>query len=247
MGVSLSELAAVAAIYVLAGSVKGAIGLGLPTVSMALLGIWLPVEQAAAILILPAFLTNVWQSLAGSALRTLLIRLWPMLICLVLGTLLTAGIMTAGNNALNGAFLGAILAIYAGLVLAGFRFTVSRKAEPVLGSVTGLATGLISGATGIFVVPVAPYLEAMNLGKDELVQAIGITALIATSALALGLGLNGSLEVEVVVPGSIAVVAAFAGMFLGRVLRARLSVELFRRWVLVGLMLLGAAMIIRAL
>ena len=87
----------------------------------------------------------------------------------------------------------------------------------------------------------------MNLGKDELVQAIGITALIATSALALGLGLNGSLEVEVVVPGSIAVVAAFAGMFLGRVLRARLSVELFRRWVLVGLMLLGAAMIIRAL
>ena len=87
----------------------------------------------------------------------------------------------------------------------------------------------------------------MNLGKDELVQAIGITALIATSALALGLGLNGSLEVEVVVLGSIAVVAAFAGMFLGRVLRARLSVELFRRWVLVGLMLLGAAMIIRAL
>ena len=192
MEFSLSELAAVAAIYVLAGSVKGTIGLGLPTVSMALLGIWLPVEQAAAILILPAFLTNVWQSLAGRALRTLLIRLWPMLICLVLGTLLTAGILAAGNNALNGAFLGAILAIYAGLVLGGGRFTVSRKAEPVLGSVTGLATGLISGATGIFVVPVAPYLEAMNLGKDELVQAIGITALIATLALALGPALGTS-------------------------------------------------------
>ena len=69
MELGVSELAAVAAIYVLAGSVKGAIGLGLPTVSMALLGIWLPVEQAAAILILPAFLTNVWQSLAGGALR----------------------------------------------------------------------------------------------------------------------------------------------------------------------------------
>jgi uncharacterized membrane protein YfcA len=139
MEFSPSELVAVAAIYVLAGSVKGAIGLGLPTVSMGLLGIWLPVEQAAAILILPAFLTNVWQSLA-----------------------------------------------------------------------------------------------------------IGITALIATSALALGLGLNGSLEAEVVVPGLIAVVAAFAGMFLGQAVRTKLSVELFRRWVLIALMMLGAAMIIRA-
>ncbi len=246
MEFSPSELVAVAAIYVLAGSVKGAIGLGLPTVSMGLLGIWLPVEQAAAILILPAFLTNVWQSLAGGALISLLSRLWPMLICLVVGTLLTAGIMTGGNSALNGAFLGAILALYAGLVLAGYRFTVAQKSEPALGSAAGLTTGLISGATGIFVVPVAPYLEAMKLGKNELVQAIGITALIATSALALGLGLNGSLEAEVVVPGSIAVVAAFAGMFLGQAVRTKLSVELFRRWVLIALMMLGAAMIIRA-
>lgn len=246
MEFSPSELVAVAAIYVLAGSVKGAIGLGLPTVSMGLLGIWLPVEQAAAILILPAFLTNVWQSLAGGALISLLSRLWPMLICLVVGTLLTAGIMTGGNSALNGAFLGAILALYAGLVLAGCRFTVAQKSELALGSAAGLTTGLISGATGIFVVPVAPYLEAMKLGKNELVQAIGITALIATSALALGLGLNDSLQVEVVVPGSIAVVAAFAGMFLGQAVRAKLSVELFRRWVLIALMMLGAAMIIRA-
>ena len=133
MEFSPSELAAVAAIYVLAGSVKGAIGLGLPTVSMGLLGIWLPVEQAAAILIMPAILTNIWQSFAGGALISLLTRLWPMFLCLVLGTILTAGIMTGGDNALNGAFLGAILAIYAGLVLAGYRMTVSLKAELVLG------------------------------------------------------------------------------------------------------------------
>ncbi|MDC0034012.1 hypothetical protein OAJ57_05600 [Alphaproteobacteria bacterium] len=60
MGLEPVELAAIAAVYVLAGAVKGAIGLGLPTVSMAMLGIWLPVEQAAAILVLPAFLTNIW-------------------------------------------------------------------------------------------------------------------------------------------------------------------------------------------
>ena len=39
MGLEPVELAAIAAVYVLAGAVKGAIGLGLPTVSMAMLGI----------------------------------------------------------------------------------------------------------------------------------------------------------------------------------------------------------------
>lgn len=246
MDFSVPELAAVAAIYVLAGAVKGAIGLGLPTVSMALLSIWLPVEQAAAILVLPAFLTNVWQSLAGGALKALLIRLWPLLVCLVVGTLMTASIMTSGNNALSGAFLGAILAAYAGLVLAGYQFTVSKHAEPILGPAAGLTTGLISGATGIFVVPVAPYLQALNLGKDELVQAIGMAALTASTALALGLGLNGSLEINVVTPGAIATVAAFGGMFLGQALRDRVSVDVFRRWVLIGLIALGVAMIVRA-
>lgn len=247
MEFDLSELAAVAAIYVLAGSVKGAIGLGLPTVSMALMSIWLPVEQAAAILVIPAFLTNIWQSLVGGALMSLLSRLWPMLVCLVLGTVITAGVITSGNTALTGAFLGAILAVYAGLALAGYQFTVSPKAEPLLGPAAGLTTGLISGATGIFVVPVAPYVQALNLGKDELVQAIGITALVASSALALGLGLHGSLEPKVALPGLVAVVAAFIGMFAGQALRARVPVDVFRRWILVGLVALGGAMIVRAL
>jgi uncharacterized membrane protein YfcA len=247
MELELPELVAVAAIYLLAGAVKGAIGLGLPTVSMALLGLWLPVEQAAAILILPAILTNIWQSLVGGALILLLRRLWPMLGCLVVGTVITAGIITSGNSALTGAFLGTILAVYAGLALAGYQFTVRPTAEPVLGPAAGLTTGLISGATGIFVVPVAPYLQALNLGKNELVQAIGITALIATSALGLGLGLHGGLKSSAVIPGFVGVLAAFAGMSAGQALRARVPVDVFRRWILIGLAALGGAMIVRAL
>ena len=247
MGLEPFELAAIAAVYVLAGAVKGAIGLGLPTVSMAMLGIWLPVEQAAAILVLPAFLTNIWQSLAGGALLSLLLRLWPMLVGLVAGTALTVGIMTGGNATLTGAFLGAILTIYAGLSLVGFNITVPRRAEPVLGPAAGMTTGLITGVTGIFVIPAAPYVQALALGKDEFVQAIGIIALIASAALALGLGVNDSLGPDVAIPGSVAVVAAFGGMSMGQAIRARLSVEVFRYWILIGLAALGGMMVVRAI
>ena len=247
MGLESVELAAIAAVYMLAGAVKGAIGLGLPTVSMAMLGVWLPVEQAAAILVLPTFFTNIWQSLAGGTLLSLLVRLWPMLVCLVAGTVLTVGIMTGVNSALAGAFLGAILTIYAGLSLVGFNITIPRRAEPVLGPAAGMTTGLITGVTGIFVIPAAPYVQALALGKDEFVQAIGIIALIASAALALGLGVNDSLEPDVAIPGSVAVVAAFGGMSMGQAIRARLSVEVFRYWILIGLAALGGMMVLRAI
>jgi hypothetical protein len=178
---------------------------------------------------------------------SLLARLWPMLICLVAGTVLATGIMTGGDNALTGGFLGAILAVYAALALAGYQFTVPPRAEPVLGPAAGLMTGLITGATGIFVIPSAPYLQALALGKNELVQALGMIALIASAALALGLGLGGRLGSSVAIPGSIAVAAAFGGMSVGQALRARVSVEIFRRWLLIGLVALGGAMIVRAL
>ena len=60
----------IAAVFVLAGLVKGTIGLGLPTISMGLLALVMPPIEAAAILILPSFLTNVWQMVAGSSLKS---------------------------------------------------------------------------------------------------------------------------------------------------------------------------------
>jgi len=105
--------------------------------------------------------------------------------------------------------------------------------------------GLINGATGIFVVPGVPYVQALNLGTDELVQALAISAFVSTLALALGLGLNNGLGGAIVAPAMIALVAAFVGMAIGKALRSRLSVAAFRRWVFVGLLLLGGSMVAR--
>ena len=58
-------LAAVAGAYLLAGFVKGVIGMGLPTVSIGLLGLLLTPAQAAAILVVPSLATNIWQFAAG--------------------------------------------------------------------------------------------------------------------------------------------------------------------------------------
>ena len=81
----------IAAVFLIAGFFKGAIGLGLPTISMGFLAVALPPVDAAAILILPALLTNVWQMVAGPSLRPILGRLWPMMVAVCVGTWAGAG------------------------------------------------------------------------------------------------------------------------------------------------------------
>ena len=71
--------------------------------------------------------------------------------------------------------------------------------------------------------------------------------LVSSVGLAIGLGAKGSLPVSVVVPGIIGTVMAILGMIAGRKIRNRLSLEVFRRWVLSALVVLGLVMVVRAL
>jgi uncharacterized membrane protein YfcA len=245
MNLDWFELALVVVVFMVAGLVKGVIGVGLPTIAMGLLGALMAPSQAAAILIVPALLTNVWQMWDGPALMILLRRMWPMLICALLGTLPAAGILTEANARLTTGLLGAVLMAYALTGLLGVHFKVSRRAEPALGPLMGLTTGLINGATGVFVIPGVPYIQALDLGRDELVQALAISAFVSSVALALGLGFNHGLGGAIAVPAVVALMAAFAGMAIGKALRSKLSVTVFRKSVLVGLLALGGSMVAR--
>ena len=166
-GYEIWALCAVACVFLAGGVVKGGIGLGLPTVSIGLMAIWMPVEQAAGILILPVILTNIWQVLAGTALKLVLIRLWTMLVAMMIGSAAAAILIASANQALAAGLLGTMLIIYAALALSGARFSVPVRMEGVWNPVIGLATGLISGATAIFVIPAVPYLQSLHFASGR--------------------------------------------------------------------------------
>ena len=76
----LPALLAIAGTFLLAGTVKGVIGLGLPTVSLALLTVALDLPSAMALLLVPSFVTNLWQSLVGGNAKAIVLRIWPFLV-----------------------------------------------------------------------------------------------------------------------------------------------------------------------
>jgi uncharacterized membrane protein YfcA len=244
---SEAEWVFVAVVFVLAGFSKGVIGLGLPTIAMGLLALVMPPAQAAAILMLPSFVTNIWQMLAGPFLRPLLCALSPMLLGVCAGTWAAAGLMTGAYARYGTVALGVALMLYALCGLASLRIRSRPSLEPWLGGAVGAVTGVITAATGVFVIPAVPYLSARGLEKEALVQALGLSFLVSTLALSVNLARAGALGVALAGPSLLALAAAGIGMGLGQALRRRLSAAAFRRWFFAGLLALGAWLVLRAL
>jgi uncharacterized protein len=229
----------IACTFLLAGFVKGVIGLGLPTVSMGLLAVTMPPAQALAIVIVPAVVTNIWQTFVGPYLRDIIRRLWPLMIGTALGIWLNAGSLTGPYTRYGAIALGLLLVIYAMIGLNKFSFSVARRDEKWIGGIVGVATGVISAATGVQVIPSMPFMQAIGMEKDELVQALGVFFTVATLGLTINLTASGLLTAATALPGAVAMACSFAGMFIGQAVRDRMPAEAFRRWFLIAMIFLG--------
>ena len=233
-------LAAVVAVFVLAGVVKGVVGLGLPTISMALLALVMAPAQAAALLIVPSLITNLWQALPWATLRAVLRRIAGMQAGVCAGTVAGALWLGPPSGAWADICLGLALVAYAAWGLFGSPPTVPSRHEQWLGIAVGAVTGVITAATGVFVIPAVPYLQALKLDKDALIQAMGISFTVSTVALAAGLWLNGGYTTGAASASMLMLLPALAGMALGQRLRDRLSPRTFKLCFMVSLALLGA-------
>lgn len=247
MDQNIPLLAAVTATFFAAGIVKGVTGMGLPTVAMGVLGAFLSPLAAASLLLAPSFVTNVWQLLTGPHFGALVRRLWPMMLTIVIGTVLGSALLTGGDTQTTTTALGIALVLYAAATLLARPLRVPERLERFASPVVGFVTGLVTGGTGVFVIPAVPYLQSLGLDKDDLIQALGLSFTVSTIALAVGLGWNGGIASEGWHASVLAVIPALVGMQVGRLIRTRISPLVFRRVFLIFLLLLGLEMASRSL
>jgi uncharacterized protein len=236
---TVSLLIFIAAVFILAGFVKGVIGLGLPTVGMGLLAVAMPPAHALAIVVVPAILTNIWQTFAGPYFLGIVRRLWPLLLGLAVGIWLSGDMMTGPYARYGAVLIGVLLVLYAIVTLRRFTLTVRPQDEKWIGGIIGVTTGLISGATGVQVVPSMPFFQALGMKKDELIQALGVFFTVATLVQAFNLSAAGIFDSSTALPGVVALACSFTGMAIGQAVRTRLEPEAFRRWFLISMMVLG--------
>ncbi|MEM7430198.1 MAG: sulfite exporter TauE/SafE family protein [Pseudomonadota bacterium] len=235
----LAFLVIAAATFLLAGTVKGVIGLGLPTVCLGLLTVAADLTTAMALLLVPSFVTNLWQACVGGFGIALIKRLWPFFLAATLAVFIGGQALDAAHLDTLSAILGCLLVAYSVLGLAGARMSLAGRAEFWGGLVFGKINGIFTGLTGSFVVPGVFYLQSIGLQRDQLIQAMGILFTLSTAALAVSLQRNDLLSSELGMMSLAGLIPAAAGMVLGQKVRRQLSEPVFRKVFFAALFLLG--------
>ncbi|HUS95809.1 MAG TPA: sulfite exporter TauE/SafE family protein [Hyphomicrobiaceae bacterium] len=239
-------VAIVAVAFLVAGFVKGVVGLGLPVISIAILSATVGLKAAVALFLVPAMVTNIWQALTGGNLFTLVRRLWPLLITAIGGIWIGVKILVAADVNLIATALGVVLVVYALLGLFQARMPKPGSWEPWLTPVIGAMGGVMFGMMGNFMVPGVLYIQSLGLPRDMFVQALGLTFLIISSTLAIVLSRHALMPIETAMLSAGALIPTMVGMFLGQKIRRLLSEAQFARVVFVAIGLSGVYMIVRA-
>ena len=237
--IDTSVVLIVVATFLLAGCVKGVIGLGLPTVSLALLTVSVGFPEAMNLLLVPSLITNIWQAAVGGNGRVIVRRIWPFLVMATAAIWLGSHVLTRVDLSVLSGLLGLLLVVYAVVSMAGYKITINARQEVWAGPLFGIMNGFLTGMTGSFVVPGVLYLQALGLTRDMLIQAMGMLFTASTLALAFALQQSELLNTDLSVLSTAALIPALIGMIFGQRIRKKLPEDTFRRVFFIALLILG--------
>ncbi len=235
-----------AAAFLVAGCVKGVVGLGLPLTALAILTNVVGIREAIPLIVVPVMVTNLWQVLQGSALRALLGRFRTLNLALAVGVWAGTVLLFEIDQRLVGAALGALVIAYSLFNLFAIRIRVPARHEPVLSPGVGLCAGLLTGLTGSVGMPIAIYFQAIGLDRETFVQAVSASFLLTSFFWAAALIDQGALDRDAALVGAAALAPSLAGMWAGQRIRHLLSPTLFSRGVFLFLIVVGANLVRKA-
>lgn len=237
-------LSFIAVVFLLAGLVKGMIGLDLPAVSMGLLTMMISPFQAASLLIVPSMVTNIWQLFAEGQVLRVLQRFWSLLLGIIIGSIWSIFPRLGQTDFNSEALLGGMLLLYGLYGLAAKQIPNLSRYAAVLSPLMGYLGGALTVATGVVVIPVVPYLQSLHLQRDDLVQSLGMAFTVSTACLAIFLQQNPVDHLPIDYAWSVmALIPALLGMWLGTRIRYRIAEQKFRKVFFLGLVMLGGYML----
>jgi len=240
-------LALIAITFVAAGFVKGVIGLGLPTVTLAVFVLPLGLKTSLAILVIPLVVTNLWQALTGPYLKQIIARFWPFLLTAIIGVWIGIQVLATVRSDYLVAMLGVVLILNSLISFTRFRVPApAPERETAWSIICSAFGGLMFGMTGNFIVPGVLFLQALGMHRDMLVQALGATFVIISTTLAVSLTSRSLMTAELTAVSIACLAPAFFGLWLGTRYRSSISEEQFRRLFFIALLIIGSSLLFGA-
>ncbi|MDP6788100.1 MAG: sulfite exporter TauE/SafE family protein [Rhodospirillales bacterium] len=246
-GLGLETLSLVFALLALGGAVKGVTGIGLPLVAVTGVASVTDVQTGVATIVVPIVASNLWQALRAGWPGVTLRRFWPVVVPLILGLWWSSGMVATSDARTLYLVLGTTVVVFSTVFAISPRLRVPRRAERWSGGVIGAVAGVIGGFTTVFGPPISMYLLALDLKKEEFIQAVGILFFSGALPMMIFYWIHGVIGPDNIGWSVLACVPVFLGLAIGQWVRGRVDQDTFRKVLLAMLFVVGLNLLRRAL
>lgn len=236
-----------AAVFILAGTIKGIGGIGLPTASISILSQFYDPYSAIALVIFPMLFSNIWQMYQSGDMLRIFMTFWPFGLMLMIFILIF--------SSLSASIPVKALMIILGAVIIMFSFSSLLIHPPKLPSrydkpaqiIAGTIAGIMGGLTAIWSAPLVIYLVSRRVDKDDFVRATGLLVTMGTLPLCIGYWANGLLTGSLAGISIMMIIPTIIGFNLGARIREKIEPAIFQKTVLIMFLLMGLNLIRKAL
>lgn len=243
---TLYSILACAGALLAGGWIKGMLGVGLPMVAIPLMASFIPVRDAIAIMYVPVLITNLWQTFQSGYFLVALKRFWPMMVAVILGTWFGSKALVAIDTRWLEGIVGASVAGFSLVNLLNPTFRVPERHALWISLVIGITGGFFGGLT-LFIGPaVIMFLVSLHVPKEEFIGTIALVYLLGIVPTGVFYIIDGTLRQEHTLPTLLACLPVIAGMVIGTLIRGRINEILFRKILLLTLVIIWLNMIRRA-
>lgn len=229
------------------GFIKGALGVGTPLLTVPMMAMVLPPQMAVVMMAMPVVVANVWQVKDASDPKQTLMRFWPALVAMMIGTWIGVKVLKGIDERMLLYVVGAAVISFTLLQASPKKIAISLNWEKLAGFLFCFVAGIIGGLSSMFGPMMILYLVSItHLDKNEFVGTISVFYIIAVVPWVCVMAILGVLNLPMMISSTLAVIPLFIGLMAGRSVRTHIKESLFKKLVLVVLMVSGLSMLWRA-
>ena len=228
------------------GIVKGSVGIGMSMFSVPLIAFILPPTKAMMLLCFPVIVTNFIQMDIKRGVSNY--RFLPMFMTLFLGIIIGGKLILSLNLKTISIIIALTIIIFTLFNFLGLNLKwLKPKYEKIISIFIGFFSGILGGLSTFYAPPIITFLVSLNLAKENFIRTTATMYFLASIPLYSSLIFHGLGNFYDLLVSLIITAPALLGQYFGTKIRLRLTNAIFRKAILVILIVIGFSLLIKNL
>jgi uncharacterized protein len=238
-----SIIVAVVCSLVVAGLLKGTIGVGMPVIALPLLSQFIDIKSAAMLLSMPLVFSNLPQALEGGNTGRCLVQLMPVFLGMIPGLFLGVRVLLTVDANVARIIAGLVLMGVGGITLLAPKLQIQSRLVLPTGITFGFLGGILGGIAAMSGPLVFIFLLAKGLRGKAFTKEASLFLVVSSGFLAFLLTASREFSWLDVSVSTAATLPVVLGMYVGQHVRDKIAPETFKKLVLIAVIAAGAELL----